>query len=256
MLYMKNRLILITSIFIAIALTGLALFLAFSGGSVEEDKNNNSDQNKVRIPQETPETPRGYQLFTEDKPREVETSTLPTTTKTSFHFPEDWSLEVVEEEGLENFADEFYTLSSPDNVLEVNIDYKFKTDPDFEVPRNRIFPDIYQYDRADYELVATIDGGNLLISRTGATNLFIGAENNPILLADSQIQQDKIYYIYQQYPEGISEYLNIFQRAEVEYPNYDYNTIVYYEFKQSISQTEWEKIYKPELIEIISSIRI
>jgi hypothetical protein len=124
------------------------------------------------------------------------------------------------------------------------------------VPRNRVFPDIYNYENSDYRQIATVDGQTLVISRTGATNLFLGAQNRPVLLADSQIQSDQIYYVYQVYPEGISEYLNIFQRADVEFPSYDYNTIIYYQFSKPVSQSEWEQFYLPELAEIVSSVRV
>ncbi len=242
------------SIIIVLGL-GAFFFLGFGPSQSENYSQENNDE-KIVVEHEAVERPSGFQIFREDKAIEVTNSPIPTTPRTSFYFPEEWQLEVVEENTVDGLNNEFYKLSSSDNILVVTIDHTFKIDPDFRVPRTRPEPSLLNFSPRDFEVVANIDNQNLFISRTGATNLFVGDRNQPQLVADSIISVDQDYNVYQTYGDQLSEYLNIYQRAEDRYPSFDYNTIISYKFRKEISQEEWRLLYKPQLEQIVQSIRV
>lgn len=108
----------------------------------------------------------------------------------------------------------------------------------------RSLPPVYAYEPADFEPIATIGGVELLVSRTGAAGYEEGTRSARLIAVPPQRYKTEgalegRYYVYQKYPYGISEYLNVYSTIRGQEPSYNDTVIIDYSLLGSSPDEVW-----------------
>ncbi|MFW5703216.1 MAG: hypothetical protein ACOCXQ_00070 [Patescibacteria group bacterium] len=179
-------------------------------------------------------------------------------------FPRDLTVS-IEDSSQEELGLISYTVDADteDDVFQVRFEINDQTnDSEYEGISGN--PDIYQVADTEMELLTTVDGVDLYVSRTGASKQTIVPEVGPVLEIEPQPEVatnkdglgEHVYYIYQKFGEiGYSEHLTIHSDPRFEnVPDYQNSIIVSYWITDDSGIENWET-YKELLIEAVSAVK-
>ncbi len=107
------------------------------------------------------------------------------------------------------------------------------------------------YDTNDFETIATINGQELVVSKTGSTTTNIIEGRIPHVIAQDTFSPESIYYIYQKHDQGLTHYISALN-AEND-PKYEDKVQIFYKIMSDNPQNTWPKV-KEELINIINTL--
>lgn len=243
--------ILITTLgIILIALIGTILLFQQSG--YQEEKNQITQNPSTFPEQKTPPTTTVISPSIHKKKPEI-TQTEQTGTSISFSYLQnDW------EKTMDTYDDAVITetithITNTEDTFTISV---ARTQPqkntDEKVGR-QLIP--MKYHPSDFEVIATRDGTEYLVSVTGVTDMsYSDNEKIPTVIASDSAVPNIPYYVYQKYPGGISTYLTI--NSEKNVLSYMDKTEIFYTFKEQDEdkqQQEWGK-NKKVIQQILESI--
>lgn len=143
-------------------------------------------------------------------------------------------------EGSSSF-DITYTSTIDSFVLNL---LTLETEPDaVQTERTKFLPPLYDYEKDDFEMVATINGQQLLVSKTGAAELVQEGEIGIIRavpeMSARTVNGSNEYYVYQLYNGKLSEYISAFNDSKTAEANYDNSFILTYYIKDEADKANW-----------------
>ncbi|MCX7996956.1 MAG: hypothetical protein N2691_04390 [Patescibacteria group bacterium] len=120
-------------------------------------------------------------------------------------------------------------------------------------------PPVYRYRTTDFERIATINGVELLISKTGGVTLETGSDSAQLVATTPKVMTSEgslegQYYVYQKYKYGLSEYTNVFSSLKGEEPSYNDTVLIDYAFLTDAATAEWPE-RKALLQEVLTEIK-
>lgn len=103
-------------------------------------------------------------------------------------------------------------------------------------------PPQYAYDPADFVRIATVNGQELYVSRTGGAQLVESSDEGQLVSVpqmEAAADLGSPYYVYQKYQYGLSEYISAFGATTRTTPSYDNHTIIRYGISDEGDATKW-----------------
>lgn len=114
-------------------------------------------------------------------------------------------------------------------------------------------PPQYAYAQNEFVRIATVNGQELYVSRTGASGLEEASNEGRLVSQPQMTDPDISYYVYQRYPFGLSEYITAFNTEDRTEPDFDNHTIIRYGFTDQADADKWQ-IYQPLIQETITGL--
>lgn len=192
------------------------------------------------------------------EPYTVETLSTPLT----FDVPRYATVD-TEDHTAEDYESQVVTIEHPSGLFEITIQRVRARLPREDLPTNpsKQNPPLFPYADEDFVVLATVDGAELLVSTTGATEVTGQGESFQMQAkGDMAPQKDDLiptepteYYIYQRYDDKLSEYLSIFLPPDGTYPDYHNHTLISYQITEQQANQNWSE-YQTMLQALVQSL--
>ncbi len=144
-------------------------------------------------------------------------------------------------------------LSRPEDTFSIAIT-TLSTTPGFEQKeRVKYIPSPLPYNANEFIQIAEVNGQQLFVSRTGATEVMVENELGTYRSIPS-LQPETDYYVYQLYQGGLSEYISAFNATQQNVPSYDNHFIIKYRITSPNDAAKWSQ-YQTLVAESISGMK-